>query len=431
MKPGSDISFRFSSVTVVVCGILFAAAVLTTAHAQPRMSDPHTAAAAPVTVGADVLLRDSLHLVEGRRVGLICNHTAALTDGSRLLDRMQENHAIRVAAVFSPEHGFQGAASAGELIAPGSVGAIPLHSLYGRVRKPTKEMLDGIDVLVFDMQDVGSRYYTYVSTLALAIEAAAEAGIEVIVLDRPNPLGGSAVEGPVRPDSMRSFVAILPVPVRHGMTAGELARMMVAEGWIQHADRASVRVVPMTGWKRSMYYEATGLRWIPPSPNIVSIDAALAYVGMCLFEGSAVSEGRGTERPFLNIGAPFIDGEEVAEELSRYGLPGVRFTSSPFTPQANRGAASPKYQGQLCGGIHIDITDRDAFRPFETSLRMLALLNSKYGEKMSFTSYLDTLAGIHGFARRCISGSPETGLCDWSDDIARFMTRRSRYLLYP
>jgi len=384
-----------------------------------------------VLTGADVLLRDSLHIVAGKRVGLIINHTSLLNDGRSLLDTLHANPAIRVIAVFSPEHGFRGSASAGELVPNDGINGIPIHSLYGARRKPTAEMLEGLDMLLFDIQDIGVRYYTYISTMLLCLEAAADAGVEFVVLDRPNPLGGEAVEGPIRAPKHRSFVAMLPIPVRHGMTAAELALMAYAEGWLRSSISPHLRIVPMHGWERRMYHSDTGLPWVNPSPNMVSMDAALAYVGTCLLEGTSVSEGRGTDIPFLCFGAPFVDGAHVAERLNTEAPPGVLFHPVTFTPHPRPGAGTPKFVGEECHGAVIEIVDRAAVQPFEMGLLILDVLARLYGEKIGCTSYLSTLIGHPGFTEACVDGRSGELFRSLADATERFNVLREKHLLYP
>ncbi|MDT8324039.1 MAG: DUF1343 domain-containing protein [Bacteroidota bacterium] len=381
---------------------------------------------APVMPGCEVLLADSLHLLAGRRVGLLCNHTSRLRNGSYLYDTLRSLPRVTVTALFSPEHGFRGSADAGEHVQSASLDGIPLHSLYGGSRRPTAAMLENIDVLVMDLQDIGARYYTYVSTMMYCIEAAAEAGVEVVLLDRPNPIGGDAVSGPIRADSMRSFVSLLPVPVRHGMTAGELARMAVGEGWLRGNARHRLTVIPMHGWRRSMYYDDTRLPWVSPSPNIVSVDAALAYVGTCLLEGSSLSEGRGTESPFLLFGAPFVDGDRAASELNALSLPGVIFQSARFVPRSRPGASHPRFEGQECGGVRMQITDRSRFPAWRCGVEILRTFMRLHDGKITCTPYLSLLAGTASFCSRIRTlQSPE-----WDDGVRRFLRARTPYLLY-
>ena len=253
-------------------------------------------ARAPVLPGIDVLLRDSLHLVRGSRAGLITNHTGIDSQGRPSIDRLVEAPDVELVALFSPEHGIRGTEEGGVEIVGGRdpVSGLPVHSLYGETRKPTPEMLADLDILLFDIQDVGARYYTYVSTMALAMEAAGEAGIPFLVLDRPNPIDGVRVQGNVLDPAFSTFVGLYPVPMRHGMTAGELARLYRGEFGV----RVDLRVVPAAGWRRSMRFSATGLPWVPPSPNMPSVTSALHYPGTCLFEGTNLSVGRGTDEPF-------------------------------------------------------------------------------------------------------------------------------------
>ncbi|MCB2205153.1 DUF1343 domain-containing protein [bacterium] len=379
-----------------------------------------------VKLGCEVLLSDSLHLINGKRVGLLCNHTSLLSNGVALFDTLRQLDAVELAAVFTPEHGFTGSADAGLHVSSGRIGDIPQYSLYGNTRRPTHEMLSGIDVLLMDLQDVGARYYTYITTMMFCLEEAAKTGTRVVVLDRPNPLGGVQVEGPIRDDSLQSFVSYLPVPVRHGMTAGELARMAIGEGWLRGGVRPFCTVVPMRGWKREMVYEDTGLPWRRPSPNIISPEAALAYVGTCLFEGSNISEGRGTAIPFLLIGAPFVDGAAAVAALNGLHLPGVRFSEETFTPESRPGARHPRYEGERCGGIRLQITDARSFPAWRCGVEILRVLRHLHHGKVRCTSYLSLLTGI---ARPCTTLSATLrGAID--EDIATFRRVSLPYLLY-
>ncbi len=378
-----------------------------------------------VRSGADVLVADSMHLLLGRRVGLLCNHTSRLGDGSYLFDTLFSHDDVQLTALFTPEHGFHGSADAGADVASAMFRGIPVHSLYGNTRRPTSDMLENIDVLVMDLQDAGVRYYTYISTMAYCMEEAAAAGIPVILLDRPNPLGGERVEGPVRHDSLRSFVGYLPVPVRYGMTAGELARMAIGEGWLRDAAAPSLTVVPLDGWRREMYHDDTGLPWIAPSPNLRSLEAVMAYPGTCLFEGTNISEGRGTDVPFLLIGAPFIDGEELASALTDDRIPGVRFEPRRFVPAPRPGASHPRYAGEECGGVRLHVTDRARFSGWECGRAMLRRIAVLYDGKMKIRPYLVLLAGDERVQDAQMASPP------WQSDAVQFARRRIPYLLYP
>ena len=424
-------------VAAAACSILLASHTNPRVHARAslpaqasRLTEAIQQRSARVRSGADVLLADSIHLLHGRRVGLLCNHTSRLSDGSYLFDTLLTRSDIQLTALFTPEHGFRGSADAGADIASETFRGIPVHSLYGNTRRPRPAMLADIDVLVMDLQDVGVRYYTYVSTMAYCMEEAAAAGIPVILLDRPNPLGGERIEGPIRHDSLRSFVGYLPVPVRHGMTAGELARMMIGEGWLRDAAAPSLTVVPMDGWRRGMYFDNTGLPWIDPSPNLRSLEAVLAYPGTCLFEGSNISEGRGTEHPFLLIGAPFIDGEELAAALAEEAIPGVRFEPRSFVPAPRPGASQPRYAGESCGGVRLHVTDRERFSGWECGHRMLHSIAALYDGKVKFRPYLMLLAGDERILDRSIMNR-DMRRTPWHSDAAQFAGRRIPYLLYP
>ncbi len=382
-----------------------------------------------VEPGASVLLRDSLHLVTGARIGVVCNHTAVLPDGRHLLDALAAAAPGTLRAVFTPEHGLTGAAAAGRAVSDTARGGLPVYSLFGATRKPTPAMLRGIDVLIVDLQDVGARYYTYVSTLALCMEAAAAQRIRLVVLDRPNPVGGLAVEGPVLDTALRSFVGLLPVPVRHGMTIGELARAAAGERWIRGADSLDLHVVPMRGWKRAMFYDDTGLPWVAPSPNIPDLATALVYPGMCLVEASSASEGRGTSSPFLQTGAPDTDAAALRRVLKELRLPGVSFDTTSFTPATN--ASLPKHAGRLCTGVRLLVTDRLRFRPVLTGAAVLYAFTAVRAPGFETTAFLDRLAGESVFARRVSSPKAlREAAARWEVQCADFSRLRTRYLLY-
>ncbi len=385
------------------------------------------AASGQVRCGADVLLADSLHLLKGQRIGLLANHTSRLSSGELLFDALRNESDVTITAVYSPEHGFSGTAADGEAVASGMVAEVPLFSLYGATRRPTPEMFAGIDILVMDLQDIGARFYTYLSTMAMCLETAAETGVTVIVCDRPNPVGGERIEGPIRDDSMKSFVGYLPFPVRHGLTAGEAMRMAVGEGLLRGAVKPRMVVVPCDGWLRSMYYDETGLPWVQPSPNMTSLDAAIAYAGTCLLEGTNVNEGRGTDTPFLLFGAPFVDADSLSAGLNARALPGVRFHPARFVPSPRRGAPRPRFGGEQCGGVRLEITDRSEYESFRTGAEILAELRMRYGAFLSVTSYLDLLAGLSGFMELSLEDASRRS----AEDVRRFSARRSPYLLYP
>ncbi|HCK34894.1 MAG TPA: hypothetical protein DHW20_06985, partial [Gemmatimonadetes bacterium] len=308
---------------------LFFGAVLAACGAAPgntNDSEVSESEARQVRSGIEVLLSDSLHLVQGQRVGLLTNHTGIYWTGDgtvgSTIDALYEASNVDLVALYAPEHGIRGQEQGGATIDSGrdERTGVPIHSLYGEVRKPTPAMLESVDVLLFDMQDIGARYYTYVSTMALAMEAAGEQDIPFIVLDRPNPVRGDIVQGNLLKPGYETFVGMYPVPMRHGMTAGELAQLYVGEFGLE----VDLHVVPLDGWTRDMTFDQTQLPWVPPSPNMPSVESALAYPGTCLFEGTPISVGRGTDRAFQWVGAPWLDGVQLAESLNGYGINGVR-----------------------------------------------------------------------------------------------------------
>ncbi len=382
----------------------------------------------PVTPGADVLLAERMDLLRGKRVGLITNQTGRLAAGEFLLDALI-GRGVRVTALFGPEHGIRGAEGAGEPV-PDSVDAkthIPVYSLYGRIRKPTPAMLKDVDILLYDIQDVGARFYTYLSTLGLCMESAAEKGIPFVVLDRPNPLGGILTDGPVLPDSLRSFVGMFPVPVIYGLTIGELAAMANREGWLAGGVHADLTVVPMEGWKRSMLWGDTGLPWVPPSPNIRSPQAALVYPATCYLEGTNISEGRGTKEPFQTIGAPFIDGVRLAGLISSLHLPGVSAVDSRFTP------GSSKFKGCACSGIRLEFSMSDSLRPVLVGLQILSILTTECGDSLVVNRRgLSRLLGDPGALDLVRGGTgPAIIARRWDAERRNFAAKSSAYYIYP
>ncbi|HEY7769587.1 DUF1343 domain-containing protein, partial [Longimicrobium sp.] len=323
----------------------------------------------PVLPGLEVLLRDSLHLVRGKRVGLITNHTAVTRDGRSAIDALHRHPEVRLVALFGPEHGLRGNIDGGERIGTSrdSRTGLPVFSLYGSTERPTAAMLRGIDVLLFDMQDIGARPYTYIWTMAMAMEEAARHGIPFVVLDRPNPVTSRA-EGPLMQYEMRSrgplITGYYPVPLRHGMTTGEVARYVNGEYRIG----AKLSVVPVQGWRGNAWFDETGLPWINPSPNIRTLDAALAFSGLVMLETTNLSVGRGTPTPFSYVGAPYMNNTELLRRVRAYDLPGVEFELAEFTP---RGTDWMQHRNRLCRGVRLRITDREQFKPVLTALVFL------------------------------------------------------------
>ena len=342
-----------------------------------------------VEVGLERVESDKGAPLRGRRVGLLGHAVSVAADGRHAIDVLC-GAGVEVVRLFGPEHGLRGLAAAGEEVAGGTDAAsgLPLVSLYGGKTKPTPEDLRGLDALVVDLQDAGVRFYTYVSTMLLSLEAAADAGLEVVVLDRPNPLGGERVEGPLRDPAMPfSLVSAAPGPLVHGLTLGEMAR--IADGTRGKPGRVSV--VPMRGWSRGMTWADTGRPWVNPSPNLRSAEAAIAYPGTCLLEATNASEGRGTEAPFLLVGAPWMKPEAVAREAA---TPGFALEPTTFTPAASAAAPTPKLQGEACQGLRVRVTDAAAARPWTLGLRLLvALRRHPEFAWVREGAWLDTLSG--------------------------------------
>ena len=369
------------------------------------------------------------HLFQGKRIGIVTNHTAYDSGGRYIVDVFNKMSGVTVTALFSPEHGIRGAAEAGEKLEGETdpAGRLPIYSLYGKTLKPTPEMLKDVDILVFDIQDVGARFYTYTYTMSLAMEAAAENGKRFVVLDRPNPINGLTVEGNVLEPEFASFVGLYPIPVRHGMTIGELARMFNEQGWLAGGVKADLVVAPMKGWRRTMWYDQTGLAFIRPSPNMTSLETAVVYPGLCLLEGNNVSEGRGTSMPFLQFGAPWIDAELLAARLNKLNLAGIQFQPMSFTPTAS------KYAGQKCYGAGITVTQRDVLEPYWTGILIVNEIHHTYPDDFEWRAgHFDNLCGSAA-ARNAITArsSLEKLKESWQTPLNSFLQIRKRYLLYP
>ena len=336
-----------------------------------------------VQTGLENLIANYNHKIAYKNIGIVTNHTGVNTEGTPIWELLGELPNVEVAAVFSPEHGLFGEAAAGEKVNYTESGKElpPLYSLYGPTRKPTKEMLKGIDLLLYDIQDIGARFYTYISTMGLIMEAAAESGIPCLILDRPNPLTGKLITGPILDLEVSSFVGLYPIPSVYGLTPGELALMISDQSWIEAVP--SIEVVPLTGWSRDMWYDETGLPWVPPSPNIPNLETAIVYPGTVLIEATNVSEGRGTDHPFRWIGAPWIDSNELSDAMNIIGLHGVTFSPIEFTPHSIPGAApNPKNNTQTCNGVEIILTNRNIFSPVIVGIQLLQTISLLYPQKL-------------------------------------------------
>jgi len=389
------------------------------------------ASAPAVRPGVELFVEHPPSIVQGKRVGLITNQSGIDRQRRSTIDLLRAIPNLRLVALYSPEHGIRGVAEARVASSVDEKTGLPIHSLYGDTDKPTPQMLEGIDVLVYDIQDLGVRQYTFESTLALAMRAAAEKGIPIIVLDRPNPVTGTILEGNILEPAYESFVGIYPVLSRHGMTLGELARMYNAEQRIG----ADLTVVPVEGWRRDMWWDETGLPWVNPSPNIRRLEAAIHYPGTVFFEAINVSEGRGTDLPFEQIGAPWLKNSEVVAAMNAMNLPGIRFEAVEF-PTA---ATARKYPGQLLKGVRFILTDRASYRPLATSLRMIELIRRLHPDQFQWAGpntrepNMLTIERHGGSARlrQAIEGGTLTELLrEWERDQATFRAKRAPYLIY-
>lgn len=380
-----------------------------------------------VVPGVEVLLSDSLHLVRGRRVGLITNQTGIARSGESSIDLLDGAGGVELVALFSPEHGIRGEADAGAAVESGRDGktGLPVHSLYGETRKPTAGMLEGIDVLLFDIQDVGARYYTYVSTMGLAMEAAAEHGLAFVVLDRPNPVGGRLVQGNVLDPAHASFVGRYPVAMRHGMTVGEMARFVRA----RRTPELELHVVPARGWERDRWFDETGLPWVAPSPNMRGLATATHYPGTCLFEGTNLSVGRGTDRPFEQVGAPWLDATRLAERLNGRGLPGVRFEAVTFTPGD---PSDGKFGGETVRGVRFLATDREVYDPTLAGAAALLEARRAAGARWAWhREHFDRLSGTDRLREGVEAGEPLEEIAErWREQRRAFRAVRDSFLIY-
>lgn len=366
-------------------------------------------------------------LFKGKRIGIIANHTSYNSEGKFIYEVLSEMEGATVTAVFGPEHGFDGTAAAGEKI-DGKTAAfanVPVYSLYGKVRQPTAEMFENVDVLVFDIQDIGARFYTYIYTMALSMDSAALNDKKFVVLDRPNPINASDVQGNILDTKFASFVGLYPIAVRHAMTAGELAVMFNEEGYLACGKKAALSVVPMTGYSRDMWYDQTGLKFIKPSPNMTSIDCAALYPGLCLIEGTNISEARGTDSPFMMFGAPWINGQELADKLNSLGLPAMRLAAAEFTPK------SSKFKDAQCFGCKITITNRDALKPFESGILIIDTIHRQYPQHFKWEPIFDKLCGTDTIRKAITNGESLPVLFEkWDKDVEKFKLTRAKYLIY-
>ncbi|GAA0368460.1 DUF1343 domain-containing protein [Bacillus horti] len=380
-------------------------------------------------LGVDHFFEQGIKTYYGKRAGLVTNMTGVNRELVPTIDLFHQHNHIQLKALYGPEHGIRGDVKEGEQI-ESSVDVqtgIPVYSLYGETKKPSKKMLAEIDVLFFDLQDIGSRYYTYIYTMAYVMEACAEQGIPFVVFDRPNPIGGEAVEGNLLKKECSSFVGLYPLPNRHGLTIGELALIFKHEYGIA----CDLTVVPMVGWRREMYFDQTGLCWVPPSPNSTGIDMSILYAGTCLVEGTNLSEGRGTTRPFEYIGAPFIDGHKLAKVVNKKQIPGLIARPISFVPTYQ------KHVDQHCEGVQLHITDRKNLHSLRAGLTLLEVIAEIYPKEFEFNSpvqgdnsFIDLLAGDRRVKEFILNQSTEVFLEACEQELEGFKAQMKPYLLY-
>ena len=411
---------------------------------------PSTSPRPPVKLGVEVLFEKHLDLIRGKHVGLITNPTGLDHRLDSIIDRFRAQPEVKLVALYGPEHGVRGNAQAGEYVAFyfDEHFHLPVFSLYGQTHKPPADMmtnideymrsfdtqhtgkqveagmLQAVDVMVFDLQDVGTRVYTYIATMAYAMQAAADADIPFIVLDRPNPINGVAMEGPILEYPQHSsFIGLYPIPLRHGLTAGELARLFNEKFLTK---KVRLTVVPMENWSRAEWFDQTGLPWTLPSPNLPTLDSATVYPGQVIFEGTNLSEGRGTTKPFEMFGTPWMDGFLLAQKLNALHLPGVKFREVWFTPTFS------KFSGHQCGGCQLYVTDRSAYQSIATTLAILAVIRQTYGDKLELhASYFDKVMGTASVREALLRGEPvDHIIAGFQSGLDGFARLRAPFLLY-
>jgi uncharacterized protein YbbC (DUF1343 family) len=389
----------------------------------------------PVRPGIEVLLENKKNLINGERVGVVVHPASVLADLRHTADALLDSAGCELKSILGPQHGARGEKQDNMVESefyrdPDTL--LPVHSLYGETRHPTEEMMRDIDVLLFDLQDVGTRVYTFIHTMAYCMQACALSGKRMIVLDRPNPINGRGVEGNLLDPEFSSFVGLYPIPMRHGMTTGELALLFNAEFRIG----CDLTVVEMEGWRRDCWFDQTGLPWVQPSPNLPTVDSTIVYPGSVLIEGTCLSEGRGTARPFEMVGAPFINSKTYAAHLNALNLPGVWFRPAYFQPTFQ------KWAGQMCGGVQIHVRDREIYEPFLTGIAVLSAARHLYpdGFKWREPPYeyehkklpIEILCGGRSIPDSIWRVAPLDQIQkSWQEDVSAFLRRRAPYLLYP
>lgn len=390
-----------------------------------------------VTCGADRLFDEYQHLIHGKRVALVANHSAVLADGTHLADVLMNIPNTTLEVLFGMEFNIRSndySLPRDEEKSVDPETGVVKYSLYGEVHKPTKEMLGNSEVIIFDIQETGLRFYEHVNILGFVMEAAGEYGLEVIVLDRPNPITGVQVDGFVTDNEfLYSFGAYAQIPIRHGMTIGELARLYVGEGMLRGGQNPVLHVIEMEGWHREQWFDETGLEWRKPSPNLLTLNSVVAYGGTCLFEGLNVSEGRGTDRPFEYIGSPWLDSEKVIDLLADFGFEGVSFEEVTFVPeQKGHLGRPPELNGEKCNGIFVRVTDRDVFELYRVGIALVWAIHQIHESQLLWNEHvIQRLTGTDKLIKMLGTGLHPNEIFDsWQEDLAAFINKRSNYLIY-
>lgn len=404
----------------IVLGLVLMGGMAAAIAAKTSQKKVHHRSGGRVLTGIDVLEAEKFAPLRGKHVGLVTNHTGVDGQGRTTIDLLEHAPGVTLVALFSPEHGLAGTMDTKVASSHDAGSGLPVYSLYGDTRRPTDEMLKGIDTLVFDVQDAGVRFYTYTTTMAYCMEEAAKHNIAFYVLDRPNPIGGEIVEGPMLDADQTSFVGYFPLPVRYGLTIGELAQLFNQENHIN----ADLHVIAMRNWHRSYFLDSTGVRWIPPSPALRTTKGAILYPGLEILVNSGISVGRGTETPFEEFGAPWMDGKRVADSLNALRLPGLRFKEYSFIP------VTGTYVGQRCGGVAVRITDRAAVRSMRLGIELAVMLHKLYPQEFNVPK-MQRLTGNAETLRMIESGSSASEIvASWQKNLEAFDLVRRKYFLY-
>ena len=425
-NESSSTMFRIGFVLILVvlacvAGVSMVALSPAPRDAAPQVSPSPAQAAEYTRTGIDVLEQQNFAPLRGKRVGLLTNQTGVDSQGRRTIDVLAHADGVKLVALFSPEHGIAGQLDTTKVAnATDAATGLKIFSLYGDTRRPTDQMLQGLDALVFDIQGAGVRFYTFGTTMGYSMEAAAQHKISFFVLDRPDPLGGEKIQGPMLDPSRISFVGYFRLPVIYGMTFGELAQLFNAENKLG----LDLHVIAMKNWRRSETFDQTGLTWIPPSPNLRTLKGALLYPGIEILQPAGISVGRGTDAPFERLGAPWIHSDVLLNSLNAKQIPGVRFAAASFTP------SDGLYKGEACAGVSLEVTDGAAFDSVRTGLEIADSLHRLYPERFEVTKLMDLLGSQTTVDALIAYQPPADIIASWADDLAQFRTLRAKYLLY-